>query len=152
MNRNAFPIGNALRQSTQLGVVRIKHAEEAEGNLIRLDAHNGIAPREIDVVGHNAEIAHVVGRVDSTCGICGDKRLNAQLVHDPNGKRHLLSRVALVAMQAPLHGKHAFSAQLTAYEATHMTRAGGSLHEGNIRKGNENRLLDLLCQRTQTRT
>lgn len=68
---------------------------------------------EVDVVGDNHQVANLEARVHTARSIRHEERLDAQFVHHANGECHLLHRVALVEVEASLHGHDVNAAQLT---------------------------------------
>lgn len=93
-----------------------KRGAMASGSVPR----DGVAAREVQLVGHDAEVADTKGLVDGAGGVGGDKRCRPEPGHEPHGEGDLLSGIALVAVKAPLHGEHALAAQLAGHEAPHV--------------------------------
>lgn len=78
---------------------------------------------EIDVVGDDHQVAYAEVGVHAAGGVAHEERLDAQLVHHAYGERHLLHRVSLVVVEAPLHGHDVLAAELAEDEL-----AGVALH------------------------
>ena len=68
---------------------------------------------EVDVVGDDHQVAYMETIVHASGGVGYEQSLNAQLVHHANGEGDLLHRVALVEMEAALHGHDVHPAELT---------------------------------------
>ena len=73
-------------------------------------------------------------------------------MHKPNGERDLLRRIALVSVQAALHGEHRFPAELAAHETTLVTRRRAALHMGNLAERDDDGILNLLGQGAEPRS
>ena len=145
-------LGGLSGQLAQRRIVSVQHAEEARGHGVGLGARDGVAAREVQLVGHDAEVADTKGLVDGAGGVGGDKRCRPEPGHEPHGEGDLLSGIALVAVKAPLHGEHALAAQLAGHEAPHVPVGRGYAHAGHLTEGDEDRVGDALSQRTEPRS
>lgn len=96
---------------------------------------DGVAAREIQLVGHDAEIADAVALVDGAGGIGSDEHVRAECRHQPHGEGDLLGGIALIAMEPPLHGEHPPAAQHAGHEAPHMPVGRGDAMPGTSPKG-----------------
>ena len=105
----------------------------------------------VDVVGDQHKIARMIAGVDAAGGIRHDKRLHAQCLHHINRIRHLVRRVALVAVQTALHADNTASGQRAAYHASCVVRRGGYLKMRNLAVRYIRRVLHLISQRADAR-
>ena len=115
-------------------------------------AGDGVAPREVQLVGHDAEVADAVALVDGAGSVGGDERTSPEPGHEPHGEGDLLGGVALVAVEPPLHGEHPFAAQHADHEAPHVPVGRGDAHAGHLAEGDEDGIGDALGQRTEPRS
>ena len=86
-------------QRAQMRVEAVQHGEEALRHVGSVKVRNGIAPRQVDLVVHDAEVSHLVRRVDRARGIGGNQAPNAQARHQPHRERHVHRRAVFVAVQ-----------------------------------------------------
>lgn len=95
----------------------------------------GLRPREIQLVGHDAEIADAAALVDGAGGIGSDEHVRAECRHQPHGEGDLLGGIALVAVEPPLHGEHPPVPERAGHEAPHMPVGRGDAMPGTSPKG-----------------
>ena len=88
--------------------MRIEHGHESLCDQVPFGMCDGIAPREVDMVGHDAEGPDLESRVQSTDRIGGNKRIDASGLHRPYRQRDILRAHAFIAMQTPLHAEHPY--------------------------------------------
>ena len=91
---------------------------------------------EVDVVGDDHQVANFKAWVHATGSIRDEERLDAQLIHHTNRKGHLLHGVALVVVEATLHGQDVHTTQLTEDEFSAMAfhRRDGEVGDVRVRK------------------
>ena len=92
-------------------VVGLVHIGEARacGEIL---AAKRVLREEVDVVGDNHQVADLELGVHATSGIGNEEGLDAQLVHDAYREGDLLHGVALVEVEAALHGHDIDASQL----------------------------------------
>ena len=151
LHGNGQRLGSLPGQLAQDRVVSVQHREEPRGHGVGFGTGDGVAAREIQLVGHDAEIADAVALVDGAGGIGSDEHVRAECRHQPHGEGDLLGGIALIAMEPPLHGEHPPAAQHAGHEAPHMPVGRGDAHAGHLAEGNEDRIGDALGQRTKSR-
>ena len=128
-------LGNLGGQVDELVVVGFVHIREARSGGEVLAAQR-VFGEEIDVVGDDHEVANLEGGIHATGSIGDEERLDAQFVHDADGERHLFHGVALVVVEAPLHGHDVYAAQLAEDECAGVSLDGGDGEVGYLGVGN----------------
>lgn len=108
---DAFLLGNLVGHGDELMVVRLMHVGEAwaGGNVLSAQRMLG---EEVEVVGDDHEVADVELRIHASGGVAHKERLDAELIHDTHGECYFLHGVALVEMEASLHGHDVLASQL----------------------------------------
>jgi hypothetical protein len=81
---------------------------------------------------------------DTASRVRGEKHAHAHPMRQPHGKRHLLGRIAFVAVQPPLHHQHVLAAELAIHEAPDMLAHGGFAQEGHVGVWHHHRVLHLV--------
>ena len=76
------------------------------------------------MVGDDHQVANLEGGIHATCGIRYKEGLDAQFVHDANRERDFLHRVALVIVEAALHGHNVYAAQFAEDELARVSFDG----------------------------
>ena len=84
-------------------------------------ATEGMLGEEVDVVGDDHQVAHAEILIHAAGGIADEEGLDAQFVHHADGEGHFLHRVALVEMEAPLHGEDIDATQFAEDEFAFVT-------------------------------
>ena len=87
---------------------------------------------EVDVVGDNHQVANLEGGVHTAGGIRYEERFDAQFVHYTDREGHLLHGVALIIVEAALHGQDVHSAELAEDELSLMSLNGGHREIGYL--------------------
>jgi hypothetical protein len=88
------------------------------------------------MIGDHHQVADIEPRVHATCCILYEEGLDAQVIHHAYGEGDLLHRVALIEVEASLHGKDIHTAQLTEDELAAMSLDGRDGEVRNVRVGN----------------
>ena len=124
-------LGNLVGQCNEIQVVGLVHIREswACGEVL---ATERMFREEVDMVGDNHQVTDAECRVHATCSITDEKRLDAQLIHHPDGERHFFHRITLIEVEAPLHGKDVYATEFAEDEFTAMALNGGYGEVGNI--------------------
>ena len=135
----------------QRAVVCECHIREARAECRIVRAGERALARHVDVVGDEHEVPRVIAGVDAARGIRHDKRLHAQLFEHIDRVRHLVRRIALVAVQTALHTDNAAACQRAADHAAGMVGRGGYLEVRNIAVGHIDRIFHLIGQRADAR-
>ena len=115
--------GNLCGQVDELVVVSLVHIREAWtcGEVLATQRMLG---EEVDVVGDDHQVANLEGGVHATGSIRHEEGLDAQLVHDAYGERYFLHGVALVIVEAALHGHDVYTTKFTEDERTGVALDG----------------------------
>lgn len=87
---------------------------------------------EVDVVADNHQIADVECRIHASRGVADEECLDAELIHHADRERHLLHRVALVVVEAAVHGEDVLATEFAEYEFSGMTLNGRHREVGDI--------------------
>ena len=84
------------------------------------------------------QVSYVEIQVGSSGGIGNEEGFDAQLDHDADGKDHLVHSVALVEVDAALHGEDGFSSQLSGDKVALVShgRGDGETGKGTVRDDN----------------
>ena len=90
---------------------------------------------EIDMVGNHHQVTNLEGGVHTTCGIRDEEGLDAQFIHDTYGEGDFLHVVALVVVEAALHGHDVNTTQFTEDECSRMSLDGRHGEIGNLTVG-----------------
>ena len=106
----------------------------------------GVLRHVVDVVGDNHQVANLEVRIGATSSIADEKSLDTQFIHDPNGERDLLHRIALIIMEATLHGHHILAAKFSEDEFSGMALYCGYREVWDIAVGNRKNPFYTLCQ------
>ena len=109
--RDILLLDDAVGKLDELCVVGSVHFREAWTCRYVLAAQR-VFWKGVDVVGDNHKVAHVKSGVGTSSSIADEERLDAQFVHDANGERYFLHGVALIEVEAALHGQDVNAAQL----------------------------------------
>ena len=91
---------------------------------------------EVDVVGDDHDVANLEGGVHAAGGVGDEECLYAHFIHDTNGERHLFHRVALIVVEASLHGHDVHATQFAEDQLAAMAFDGGNGEVGNFLIGN----------------
>ena len=116
-------LGNLGGQIDELVVVSLVHVREA-GTRGEVLAAQRVLGEEVDVVSDDHQVANLEGGVHATGSIRHEESLDAQLVHDAYGERYFLHGVALVIVEAALHGHDVYTTKLTEDERTGVALDG----------------------------
>src|SRR5207302_6651508 len=84
--------------------VSVSHVGKAFAELVIIRAHQGILPLQIYVIFNEHQRTLLVFEIDPSGGVGEDNGANAHATEDANRERNLLGGVALVKMNAALHG------------------------------------------------
>ena len=98
---------------------------------------------EVDVVGDNHQVADSEGRVHASGGIGDIECADAELIHDAHGEGDLLHGVALIIVEASLHGQDVDASELAEDEFAGVSLDGGHGEVGYLTIG-ELRLVSYL--------
>ena len=79
------------------------HVREAGPQLGDVTADQRVG-HQVDMVGDDHQVAHAERGIDPARSVRHEEVFDAQLLHDAHRESHLLHRVALVVVEAPLHG------------------------------------------------
>ena len=88
------------------------------------------------MIGNNHQVANLKAGVHATGGIGYEERLDAQFVHHADGECHLFHRVALVVVEASLHGQDVNAAQLAEDKLSAVALNGRHREVRDVRIGN----------------
>ena len=121
-------------QTDEVQVVGLVHVGESRAGGEVLAAQR-VLGEEVDVVGDDHQVANLETGVHASCGVGYEECLDAQLVHHAHGEGHLLHRVALVVVEAALHGHDVYAAQLAEDELATVPLYGGDGEVGNLGVG-----------------
>jgi hypothetical protein len=102
--------------------VRLAHIGEPRPETVVIDADQGIGAQQIDVVLDQHDVAGPVIGVHAAAGIAHDEQLRPQGPHHPHRQRDDLERIALVHMEAALHGDDRKPRELAAHETAAVAR------------------------------
>ena len=111
LHGDAFFTGDVIGHLDQQGIIGLMHIRETRtcGEVLTTKR---MLWEEVDMVGDHHQVADIEFRVHTTCGIRYEEGLDAQFVHHTYGEGDLLHRVALIEVEASLHGKDVHTAQL----------------------------------------
>ena len=101
---------------------------------------------EIDVVIHHHKIAHGKLFIDAARGIGQNHLPHPKCAEYDNRIGNLGGRIALIAVQAPLHTQHGFTRKLTTHQASRMVGCSRLTEVGHVTERNCNRLFQFICQ------
>ena len=125
---------NLVGQGNQLRVVGLVHVGEARSGGEVLAAKRMLG-EQVDVVGDDHDVADEELGIHASGGVAHEERLDAQLVHHAYGERHFLHRVALVVVEAALHGHDILAAKLSEDELAGMSLDGADGEVGDFAIG-----------------
>ena len=128
-------LGNGGSLLDERQVVGLVHVGEARSGGEVLAAQR-VLGEHVDVVGDNHQVANLEGRVHTAGGIRHEEGLDAQFVHDAHGEGDFLHGVALVVVEAALHGQDVYPAKFAEYQFATMTFHGRYREVGNVGIGN----------------
>ena len=114
-----FP-GNLVGLIDQQGIVGLVHVGKTRTGGEVLSAQRMLG-EEVDMVGDDHQVADLELRVHAAGSIGDEERLDAQLVHDTHREGDLLHRVALIEVEAALHGHDVHPAELSEDELAAMS-------------------------------
>ena len=121
---DALLLGYLAGQFDELVVVGLVHVGEARAGGEVLAAQR-VLREEVDVVGDDHQVANLEGGVHAAGGVADEERLDAQFVHHPDREGDFLHRVALVVVEAALHGHDVNSAQFAEDQHAAVSFNGG---------------------------
>ena len=117
-SRSAIPFSCHRRaDGAQRLVVRRAHVGKpvAERRIV-IRPDQRIVAEQVDVVGNQHQVARRPLRMHAAARVRHDERRRAQRAQHAHRERHLLQRVALVAVKAALHRHHPLAAERPAHE------------------------------------
>ena len=120
---DVFLLSYLVGKGYQLVAVCLVHVGEPRSCGEVLTAQRMLG-EEIDMVGDDHQVANPEVRVHATGSIRHKERLDAQLVHHADGEGHLLHVVALIVVEASLHGNDVLASQLTEDQFADMSFNG----------------------------
>ena len=131
LNRDALLAGDIEGQLDQQRIISAVHVGKARtrGEVLTTKRMLG---EEINVIGDDHQIADIELRVHAASGIRHKESLDAQFVHDTHGEGYLLHRVALVVMEAPLHGQNIHATQFAEDQFSAMSLNGRDREIRNV--------------------
>ena len=98
------------------------------------------------MVRYHHDLSYLLFGIKAPRGIGNEECLHAQLLHHANGEGNFLHGIALVVMEAPLHGKHLFASQGSDKQGTAMAFNRRNWEVRNILIGNFKFYLNLASQ------
>ena len=101
------------------------------------------------MVGDEHEVTRLIVCVHRARGVRHDHRLCAKQADDAAGVGGVLHRVALVAVHAALHDRHALAAQLAENEAALVSRRGGRAEVRDVRIAHAGARLDAVAEKAE---
>jgi len=129
-------LGNAVGLGDEVVVIGLVHIREAGTRGEVLTAQR-VFREEVDMIGDDHQVADLELRVHAACRIRDIECRDAQLVHHAHGEGDILHGVALIVVEASLHGKDIHPSQFAEDEFAAMSldrRDGevGDLSIGNL--------------------
>ncbi len=127
-------VGNHVGLGDEVVVIGLVHIREARTRGEVLTAQR-VLREEVDMVGDDHQVADLELRVHAACRIRYIECRNAQLVHHAHREGDLLHGVALIEVEASLHGENLHAAQLAEDEfaAMPLNRRDGEVGDLRIR-------------------
>ena len=141
--------GDLFRELAQAGRVNARHIGEARAELVDIRPPERAEVEELDMVGDEHQIARGILGVHRARGVRHDHRLRAKQADNAAGVGGVLHRVALVAVHAALHDRHALAAQLAENEAALVSRRGGRAEVRDVRIAYAGARLDAVAEKAQ---
>ena len=140
--------GNLFCHLDKLRVVRAGHVRETRTEFIQVGADERVG-HKVDVVSDNHEISHVVAQVGAAGGIGHKEVLDAHQLHNADGEGDQVHAVALVIVDAALHGHHHFAGQFAHNELSFVADGGRNGEAGDSSVGNYQRVFNFVGQAAQ---
>jgi len=109
MEEDSFRKGRPDGHFLQPPAVWLDHFGKAGTPLVHIGTEKGIVPGQVDVVRDKHQVTRSKQGIQSSRGIGEDKKADAELSHDADGKGNLAGRIPFVEMKAPLHGDNPLS-------------------------------------------
>lgn len=81
---------------------------------------------EVDVVCDDHQVADAETGISATGSVADEKSLDAQLVHDADGKGHLFHGVTFIVMESPFHSYDILASEFSEYEFAFVALNGGN--------------------------
>ena len=131
LNRDALLAGDIEGQLDQQRIISAVHVGKARTRGEVLTTKRMLW-EEVDMIGDHHQVADIEPRVHATCCIRYEKGLDAQFVHDTHGEGYLLHRVALVVVEAPLHGQNIHATQFAEDQFSAMSLNGRDREIRNV--------------------
>lgn len=128
---DALLLSDTVSESDQLMVVSLVHIGKAR-TCREVLTTQGMLRKEIDMVGDDHHVADVELRVHATGGVADEEHLDTQLIHHTLGEGNFLHRVALVEMEAAVHGDDVNATELSEDEFSGMSLHGRHGEVGNV--------------------
>ena len=141
-----------VRESAQLGIVRGGHIREARSLRVDVRPNQRIVAEQVDMIGDQHEVAGHPQWMHAARDVRHDQRLCPERLQDANRKRDLLQRVALVAMEAPLHHRDPPAAECPKQQTTRMGLHGRRRKARHVRIRNRRVSAELVGERAQSGT
>ena len=134
LHLDAFLTGNLVGLVDQLQVVGLMHIRET-GTCGEVLTTQRMLWEEVNVVGDDHQVANLKFWIHTTGSVGYEEGLDAQFVHHSDREGDLLHRVALVKVEASLHGEDVDTTQLTEDEFARMAFYGRYGEIGNLGVG-----------------
>ena len=128
---NAFIMGNLTRFGHESGGIGMGHVEKSWA-VVDIFAAQRIFRKHIDMVGDHHNVSDMEVGIGSAGSVADKEGLDAQLAEDADGVGDLLHGVALVVVEAPLHGYDVFASKRADEQAPSMSLDSGDGKVGNI--------------------
>ena len=103
VDTDVFVTGNVGCQLYQIAAVGLVHVGESGTGGEVLSAQRMLG-EEVDVVGDYHQVANLKAGVHTSCGIADEECFYAELIHHPDRECNFFHRVALIKVEASLHG------------------------------------------------
>ena len=135
-------------QLLQLQVVGAGHVREARSHLVQIGPDQRIG-EHADVVADDHQVAHPEIRIRGPRGIGDEEELHPQHRHRTHADGHEFHRIALIIVEAPLHGNHRLAAELADDEIALVPHGRGDRETGNVAVGDHDGIFDAVGQAAQ---
>ena len=146
---DAFLLSHLMGQRQQFAVVSLRHIGKTRTGG-EVGAVQRVLGEEVDMVADEHDVADAEVGVHAAGGVADTEHADAQFVHHALRIGHLLHGVALVVVEATLHGQHLLVSQASEEQTPLMALHGRDGEVGNGSIGNGVNNFYLFGQTAQT--
>src|SRR4026207_802831 len=108
------------------------HIRKSIAESVVVRPNQGIVAKQIDVIFDDHDVPLRILGVHAAARVADDERIATEGLHDANGNRDRLKRLAVIKVKTAFHGNDAFAAERSAYQPTSVGLNGGRREMRNL--------------------